>query len=112
MFSLNAMYYTSANSDSWLKTALAATSFSKERVHTRRTTIEQVQPREIETRFNKTKLIYKRNDVQLILDRTKKEYLIGKRKTTPPHPRGKGVGGSLPSYRIRFGQLELIATLS
>merc|ERR1711957_962396 len=55
-----------------------------------------------------TKLIYKRNDVQLILDRTKKEYLIGKRKTAPPRPRGKGVGGSLPSYRIRFGQLELI----
>ena len=113
MFSLNAMYYTSANSDSWLKTALAATSFSKERVHTRRTTIERVlQLRVIETRFNKTKLIYKRNDVQLILDRTKKEYLIGKRKAIQPQPRGKGVGGSLPSYRIRFGQLELITTLS
>lgn len=109
---LNAMYYTSANSDSWLRMALAATSFSKERVHTRRTTIERVQPRAIETRFNKTKLIYKRNDGQLILDRTKKEYLIGKRKTTLPHPRGKGAIGSPPSYRIRFGQLELITTLS
>lgn len=64
------------------------------------------------TTIEKITILNIKNDEQLILDRTKKEYLIGKRKTTLPHPRGKGAIGSPPSYRIRFGQLELITTLS